>query len=179
MIIDLLFIILMLLAIIKGYRLGFLVGIFSFVAIIIGLAAAVKLSTVVAGHLGEVMKVSDRWLPVLSFTVVFIAAVLAVRWGVRLLQGAVEVVMLGWLNRLGGILLYAAVYMIVFSILLFYAEMVRVIQPATISNSATYSFIQPIGPKAIDLFGAIVPLFRDMFTELQDFFDGVSRRMST
>jgi len=174
MFIDIVLIILLVLAAIKGYRLGLLVGLFSFVAIFIGLAAAIKLSAVVAGRIGEVVKVSDQWLPVISFAVVFIVVVLLVRWGARLLQGAVEVVMLGWLNRIGGILFFALIYIIVFSVLLFYAEQVHLVQPATIEHSATYSFIQPFGPKAIDWFGRIIPVFRDMFGDLQDFFGGVS-----
>ena len=43
----------MVLALIKGYRRGFIVAVFSLIAIIVGLAAAIKLSTVVAGRIGQ------------------------------------------------------------------------------------------------------------------------------
>jgi membrane protein required for colicin V production len=46
MILDLVFAVLIILAIIKGYQRGLIVGIFSLIAIIIGLAAAIKLSAV-------------------------------------------------------------------------------------------------------------------------------------
>ena len=67
MLIDLLLLILAVFAIIKGFSRGLIVGIFSLLAIIIGLAAAMKLSLVVAGWLGESVNVSERWLPVISF----------------------------------------------------------------------------------------------------------------
>ena len=51
MVIDIILLILLAFAIIKGYRNGFVVAIFSFLAIVIGLAAAMKLSTWVAGWL--------------------------------------------------------------------------------------------------------------------------------
>lgn len=177
MFIDLLFIILLILAIIKGYRRGLIVGIFSFLAILVGLAAAMKLSTVVAHHIGTAVKVSEKWLPILSFALVFIVVVLLVRLGANALQKLVETVMLGFVNRLGGILLYAALYIMVYSIILFYLSKMGIIKPATIQASVTYPFIEPWGPKAISIFGAIIPMFKDMFQELENFFNGVSTKI--
>ena len=58
MILDLIFAVILILAVFRGYQRGLIVGIFSFIAIIIGLAAAIKLSAVVAGYIGESVKVS-------------------------------------------------------------------------------------------------------------------------
>lgn len=178
MILDLVFAVIIVLAIIKGFQRGLIIGLFSLVAVIIGLAAAMKLSAVVAQYIGSAVKVSDEWLPVISFAVVFIVIVLLIRLGANAIERTVEVVMLGWLNRLGGILLYAVIYTIVFSVLLFYAEQLNLIKPETIEKSVSYSFIQPWGPKAINGIGAIIPIFKDMFSELEQFFDGVAKRIS-
>ena len=177
MIIDIIFLLLMALACFKGFKKGFVVAIFSIIAFIVGLAAALKLSAVVAGYLSSSVNVSAKWLPVLSFLIVFIAVVLLVRWGASLIEKAMEMAMLGWANRVAGILLYAALYLIIFSIVLFYAEAVKLIQPATISSSTTYSFIKPWGPKVIDGFGKLIPLFKDSFTNLENFFSNLSVRM--
>ncbi len=53
MFLDLVLVVILILAVIKGYQRGLIVGIFSFIAIIIGLAAAIKLSTVVADYIGK------------------------------------------------------------------------------------------------------------------------------
>ena len=102
MLLDVILIVLLVLAAVKGYQRGLIVGLFSFIAIIIGLAAAMKLSTAVASYIGEAIKVSDQWLPVISFAIVFIIVVLLVRLGANMLQRSTEAVMLGWANRLGG-----------------------------------------------------------------------------
>ena len=175
MFIDILLIVVLILAIIKGYQRGLIVGVFSFIAVIIGLAAAMKLSTIAASYIGKSIKISDAWLPVISFAVVFILVVLLIRLGVNLIQKTVEFSMLGWVNRLGGIILYTAIYVLVFSVVLFYAGQVNLIQPTTSSNSASYPYIQPLGPKVIDGFAALVPIFKNMFTDLQDFFGGVAQ----
>lgn len=175
MILDIIFVIILVLAIIKGFRRGLIVGIFSLLAVVIGLAAAMKLSTVAAGYLGDAVSISDRWLPILSFAVVFIAVVLLIRLGANAIEKAVQAVTLGWLNRLGGILLYLAIYITIFSVVLFYLDQAGIIRQQTKERSVTYSFVQPWGPAVINGMGTFIPFFRDMFGELEQFFDGVSR----
>ncbi|HEV7782039.1 MAG TPA: CvpA family protein [Chitinophagaceae bacterium] len=178
MVLDLVFAIVLILAILKGYQRGLIVGLFSLVAVIIGLAAAIKLSAVVAGYIGKAVKVSEEWLPLISFAVVFLVVILLIRLGAKAIESAVEVALMGWVNKLGGIILYVAIYTIVFSVLLFYAEQMKLVQPEAIRKSLTYSYVQPWGPKAINAFGAVIPLFKDMFEDLEHFFDSVARDIS-
>src|SRR6185312_13039700 len=98
MIIDIAFAIVMILAIFKGLSKGFIVGIFSLLAFIIGLAAALKLSVVVANYLSKNIISATKWLPVISFLLVFIVVVLLVGLGARILKKTVEFAMLGWLD---------------------------------------------------------------------------------
>jgi membrane protein required for colicin V production len=178
MLLDLIYVVILVLALLHGYRRGLVVGLFSLIAIIIGLAAAMKLSIVAGEYIGKAIKISEKWLPIISFAVVFLLVVLLIRWGARAIEKAVEMVMLGWVNKLGGIIFYAAIYTIVFSVLLFYAEQMNLLQPETINKSVTYSFVQPWGPKAINGFGAIIPVFKDMFGELEKFFDNIAGKIS-
>ena len=177
MIIDIILAIALIWAIISGYQRGLIVAVFSFIAFIVGIAAAMKLSTVVAGYIGKAVKISDQWLPVISFAVVFIIVVLLVRLGAKLIQKSVEFAMLGWVNRLGGILLFVSLYVLIFSILLFYAEQLDLIKPETKNTSVSYHYIQPWGPKVIDGLGQIIPFFKGMFNDLKDFFGNVSHQV--
>ena len=178
MILDLIVAIILILAIIKGYQRGLIVGVFSLLAIIIGLAAAIKLSAVVAGYIGKAVKLSDQWLPVISFAVVFFVVLLLVRLGAKAIQRTVEIGMMGWINRLGGIVFYIAIYITIFSIILFYAEQMNLLQQETKRKSITYTYIHPLGPKAIDAIGSIIPVFKNMFGQLEEFFGGVSKKIS-
>jgi membrane protein required for colicin V production len=177
MVFDIIVAIILILAIIKGLRQGLIVALFSLIAFIVGIAAALKLSVVVAGYIGKAVKVSDKWLPIISFVVVFLIVVLLVRLGARFIQKTVEFAMLGWLNRLGGILLYAGLYILIFSVLVFYANQMGFIKPETKNESVSYSYIQPLGPKLMDWIGKIIPVFKDMFNDLEDFFNGVSKQV--
>jgi membrane protein required for colicin V production len=165
-------------AIFKGLRRGFIVAIFSLLAFVVGLAAAMKLSTVVAQELDDSTNISTKWLPFISFLLVFLVVVLLVRMVAKMLEKSVEFALLGWLNRLLGVLLYVALYTTIFSILLFYAVQLNIIKHETILASMTYDFVEPWGPYAINGLGAVIPWFRDMFEQLKEFFGGVSQRVN-
>jgi membrane protein required for colicin V production len=177
MIIDAFFAILIIFACIKGYQKGLIVALFSIIAFLAGLAAALKLSAIVATKLPENPGISAKWLPVISFILVFLIVLILVNLGARLVQKSVEMVMLGWVNRLGGIVFYILLYSIVLSIFLFYAVQLHLIKNDTILSSRCYSLIEPLGPGVIDKLGKIIPFFKDMFGQLQRFFDAVSNKI--
>lgn len=175
MFLDIVTIILLAVALFKGLRKGLVVAIFSFFAYFVGLAAALKLSALVARYIGSNVEVSQRWLPFIAFAVVFIIVILLVRLGAKTIEGVMRMMMLGWLNRIGGALLYILLYFFIYSILLFYATQLHLIKQETIQASVTYSFIEPFAPKALNILGTIIPFFKNMFNELLHFFDKAGR----
>ncbi|MBB1285478.1 CvpA family protein [Flavisolibacter sp. BT320] len=179
MLIDIIAVVLLIIAVFKGLSRGLIVALFSFLAYLIGLAAALKLSTFVADYIGTNIQVSQRWLPFISFLVVFALVVLLVRLGAKAIESAVKMMMLGWLNRIGGMVFYILIYYFIYSIILFYATQLSVLQPATIEASVVYPYIAPFAPKLIAAVGTVIPLFRDMFADLLHFFEEVGTNKAT
>lgn len=176
MFIDIIVAALMVIAIFKGFTKGLVVALFSFLAFMIGLAAALKLSAVVAEWLGQNINVSQRWLPFIAFVVVFVAVILLVRLGAKAIESVLKIAMLGWMNRLGGVIFYALLYLFICSVILFYAAQLHLIGENTIRTSVTYPYLQPLAPKIIEGIGAIIPFFKNMFSELSVFFEGVASK---
>lgn len=175
--IDIIFAIIIIIACVKGFQKGLIIAVFSIIAFIIGLAAALKLSSVVAAWLGAHTTLGTKWLPILSFALVFFIVVLLVRWGGKLIEKTFQLALLGWVNRLGGIIFYAALYIIIFSVFLFYAEKIHLLDDSAITASYTYNFVQPWGPIVIDNIGKIIPIFKNMFTDLETFFGTVGNKI--
>ncbi|MDE3211978.1 MAG: CvpA family protein [Bacteroidota bacterium] len=175
MIIDILFVVVVIIAIFKGLRKGFVIGLFSLLSFLIGIAAAIKLSAFVSHQLSGTIHKSEKWLPLISFLLVFIVVILAVGFGARLIKKIIDLAMLGWLDRLAGAVLYLAIYILIFSVLLFYCEKLALIRPETIAASHSYNFVQPFGPKVINSLGKIIPFFKDMFADLEKFFSGFTK----
>ena len=176
MLIDIIFLVLVLVAVSRGLRRGLIVAIFSVAACIIGLAAAIKLSAVVANHLKENVHIHTKWLPILAFVLVFVGVVLIVRWIANLLEEAIDIVFLEWLNKLGGMVLYVVLFISVYSIFLFYGTSAHIISRHAIASSVVYHWIEPWGPAIVNEIGKIIPVFKNMFADLEDFFAQVAQK---
>jgi membrane protein required for colicin V production len=171
MVIDIIFLVFVLAAILKGLQRGLIIAVFSFIACIAGLAAAIKLSAIVAGHLErDTHIIPAKWLPVLAFLLVFIGVALLIRWLADLLSNAINFVLLGWLNKIGGVAFYLALYIAIFSILLFYGTRSHFIPFRMITSSKVYDHVEPWGPTLINEFALVFPFFKDMFVQLSAFF---------
>jgi membrane protein required for colicin V production len=177
MFIDFLFCILMLMAVFKGFSKGLIIAVFSLVAFFIGLIAAMKLSAYVAVWLQSRTGEYSTWMPFIAFVLVMAAVMLLIRFGARLIERAVSFAMLGWLNKLGGIVFYAVMYLVFFSIVLFFAKGMGVLTDETVKDSKTYAFVAPWGPRSIEAIGRIIPVFKGLFDQLETFFDGAAQRI--
>lgn len=171
MLVDVAYIIILILAIFKGYSKGFVVAVFCLLAIFIGLAAALKLSASVAVWLGKSTNIRERLLPIIAFAIVLIGVAFITRLIAAVIEKALQFAMLGFINRLAGVLLYVLLYTIIFSIVLFFATKISLLKQATIDTSYTYHFIEPLGPKAINAFSQFIPPLQNMFHQLEHFFD--------
>ena len=177
MVIDIIYAVLMVMAIFKGFSKGLVMALFSIIAFIVGLSAALKLSVVVASWLDDATNISGKWLPVISFLVVLIVVILIIRMVGKMIEMAFDWAWMGWVNKLGGIVVYAAAYTIIYSVLLFYAEKLNLFSKETIGASVTYSLIRPLAPAIMDGIGAVIPWFKNMFTDLQAFFEKISSNL--
>jgi membrane protein required for colicin V production len=168
----------MVLAIIKGFSRGLIVAVFSLVAFFIGLIAAMRLSASVATWMQDRSGVQTSWMPFIAFVLVMAVVMLLIRLGAKMIEKLAGLAMLGWLNKIGGIVFYAVMYIMFFSIVLFFAKGMGVITDETIAESKTYAFVAPWGPKSIDAIGMIIPVFKGLFSQLESFFDGTAHRMN-
>jgi len=169
MIIDLFTLLILVWAIMKGYGKGFVVAIASFFALYIGLAIALKFSVKVS-HWLESNGHTGGWIPFLSFMLVILGVIILVRLGANLMQKVLELFLLGWLNKIGGMIIYILIFMSIYSTILFFAVKMNILTTDIINDSKTYSIIKPLGPGLLELMGSIIPFFKGLFVELEHYF---------
>jgi membrane protein required for colicin V production len=171
--IDLIFFLLMIFAVLKGFKNGMIGAVFSFAAFFVGLAAALKLSAVVAKYLQDGFDKPAAWWPAVAFLLVFLVVGSLMRMAAGVLEKALNFAMLGWVNSLAGFLVYAILYTLIFSVVLFYYDQIMHISEATKSDSKVYAYIEPWGEWTMRSLGYIIPQFKDVFADMQDFFQQV------
>lgn len=176
--IDLTILILLAIALFKGLKKGLVVALFSLLALIIGAAAALKLSGMAAEWLLQSAPQLGKWVPLLAFVLVFAAAVIIVRLLAKMIEETLEWTMLGWANKLGGVFFYFILYMMVASIGLFYLDKLGILSANAEKDSITYAWLQPLAPAIMKLTGSIIPIFKDLFSALESVFDQLAHPTS-
>jgi membrane protein required for colicin V production len=161
----------------KGFRKGLIVALFSFAGLILGMICAVRFSGLLSNWLISRDLVSSGWAALIAYVLIFFG----VMWGLSLLAKAIEgltgQLMLGVVNRVAGGMLYGFMAALVWSGLLWIADRVHLIAPETKSASVTYSGISNLAPWFFSKLGIILPFVKDLFSELQQFFDRADTRL--
>ena len=172
MLIDIGYAIVLLVAIYKGWKTGLIGGAFSLLSFIIGLAAAIKLSGLLAQRLEGHLSASSKWLPFLAFIVIFLIVALLVKLTGSAIQKAINWIIPSWINSLAGSFIYVILFSIVFSVFLFFFTQLHLIKQPVIGESLTYGYIQPFANQVFNKLGSIIPWLKNGFGALQHFFEG-------
>jgi membrane protein required for colicin V production len=153
------------------------VALLSLLGIVLGMLAALKLSGAFGAYLMEKGWVTSAWAQIIAYVVLF----MGVLWGVRILakivEKAVHAVMLGMVNRIIGGLLYAFIGAFVWSAMLWIANRAHLISPETLAASKTYEYFAWVAPWVYEHIGVVLPFAKDLFGDLENFFDGVNEHL--
>lgn len=173
--IDLICLLILAFAAFNGYRKGLISAVVSFTGFFIGLAAAIKLSATVASRFNP----GSIWTPFLTFLMVFLISAWLVNLLGRLLHQVADKMMAGPLNRIGGIFMYLLTYLLIISFFLFFAGKTGIIPPHSFSSSIACRYLEPLGRILLDGLGHWIPLFRGLFGQLLDFFEGINKDLTS
>jgi len=177
MVLDVIGILLVILFFIRGYTRGIIVAAFSVIAILLGILCALKLSQSFATWMLAKGYTTSGWAQVISYIILFTGVVIIVRLIARLLQKAVEGMMLGTVNKLIGGVLYAFAGIILWSSMLWIGTRMNMITPETITASKTYHWVAGIAPWFFEMAGKLLPFVKDTFSNLTHFFDTINKKI--
>jgi membrane protein required for colicin V production len=177
MALDITGIILILLFFIRGYMRGFILAAFSVIAILLGILCALKLSQSFAAWMLAKGYITSGWAQVISYILLFIAVVIIVRLVGKLIQKAIEGMMLGFANRIIGAILYTFLGVIFWSSLLWIGTKMNIITPELIAASKTYHWLYGIAPWFFEQAGKLLPFVKDTFANLEHFFPTINNKL--
>ncbi len=103
-ILDIILLICFVPALVQGFRKGFISQVIAIVSIIAGVWMSARFANMVSAWIGQYIQGSEQVLKVAAFALIFIAVIAALTLLGKLLEGTIKLIMLGWLNRLLGVL---------------------------------------------------------------------------
>lgn len=178
MIIDIIFSIVLLLLIIRGFKKGFIHAVVSLLALIIGLMIAVRFSDLAAEYLDKWFNMSDNYLPFIAFLAVFLLVYLAFRLLEETLETLLEKIHLSMLNKLAGAIVWCVIWAMLFSTILFYLNNMKLLSDELKTESFTYRKLEAFAPESITLIGKIIPPVKNIYQNLQQRFDEIENKHS-
>lgn len=147
-----------------GYKDGFIVSLFSLVAIILGMLGGFKLMGNAMVFLAGKYNIDEKVLPYIAFGVVFIIIVIGVNLLGRLLKTSIEKSFLGPLDQGAGALLGLVRATFMLSIILWITDSLKVKLPDEwTANSWLHPIAANFAPKVTTWIAGFLPIFRDVF----------------
>ncbi len=142
----------------KGFKKGLIIELTTLAALLTGIYGAIRFSDRAAVLLREEWAIDDTYLPILSFAVTFILIVILVNLIGRMLEKVVDMVALGFINKMAGgvfrALKVSLILSVLFTMLQSLDEDWGIIPPEVKESSVLYSPLSALAP-------VIVPAIKD------------------
>lgn len=133
-----------------GYKKGLIIEVASLAAFILGLYFAFYFSNFTAGYLKQFFNIQPKYMAAISFIVTFIGVIIIVLAVARLLEKVINILMLGFLNKLGGAvfgILKGALFLSIIIFIINYFDAGRtIIKPQAVKKSVFYEPVESLAP---------------------------------
>ncbi len=136
-----------------GYRKGFVIELTSLAALVLGIFAAINFSYYIADLLTDNVNLADKYINIIAFILTFIIVVFALFLIGKLIEKFVNILMLGFINRLAGLFFGIIKWAFVLSVLIYiihiFDDNQNVLTPKLRNGSALYEPIESFAPYII------------------------------
>jgi len=166
MLLDVCCFLFLVLALYKGVTRGFIRALLSLAAFFIGWIMANLFAGKVATYLQNHGMSENKWLPLLSFVVVLIATFIGIHLLGRALDKVTEMLMMGWLNKLAGVVLYVFLYLLLLSSLVHFAEKIHLLEKKDVEKSISYPYLSDWAPFILEKTGEFIPYLKELPKQL-------------
>lgn len=161
-ILDIIILICLIPSIIQGIRKGFISQVVSIISLIAGVWASAKFADMVGTWLGQYLTASEQVLKIVAFALILILVFVVLGIIGKLLEGIFNLIMLGWLNKLLGVV-FAAVkcLLIIGLVILAFNSLntnVNLVNPETLSDSVLYPIIKDVADKVFPYLQSLLTL---------------------
>lgn len=141
-VIDIILLICFVPAVIMGLRKGFIAQVIAIISIILGIWLSFQFSAALSGWFGQWIESSETILHVISFAVILIIVILLLGLAGKLLEASIKIILLGWLNRLLGVVFAILKYALVLGLLVMLFdslnESIHIVRKDVIDGSLLY-----------------------------------------
>jgi membrane protein required for colicin V production len=150
---------------IQGYREGFLVELFSLIAILLGILGGFKLMGIALIYLDEYFDLDKKLLPYISFAAVFVLIVIVVNLTAKALKMSIDKTILGRVDQAAGSILGVVKWVFLLSVGLWIVDSIHWQLPEKwTADSKLLPYAETFAPVIGTWVGELIPAFNDIFS---------------
>jgi membrane protein required for colicin V production len=168
-IIDIIIIVPLIIGAITGFRKGFIMEIVTLVALIIAVIAGFHFLHWGIEFLQEKFELSGKFLPFLSFILIFVGVVLLVNLLGKMLKKIIHMAFLGGIDRMAGAVIGGLKWVFFLSLIIWAFQVFGLELPSHLQEkSFLYSYLVGLAPAIVDLFGFVIPATSDLLDKISE-----------
>lgn len=141
--IDIVFAVLLCIALYKGVKNGLFVELASLLALVLGIFIAIKFSYFIKSILEAKVSWEPKYIEITAFALTFLLVVLLIHLSAKLLTKMADFVFVGWLNKLAGGVFSCLKTLLALSVVIFVFEKVNInyslVKKETLDSSIFYN----------------------------------------
>ena len=177
MVLDIIFLLVVIAAFYSGFKQGIIYAVLTFVGVFLGVITALNFSTFAGVWLVKNFNIPEIIIPVLSFVVVLVVVVAAVKIVAFLAQKILQTINLNFVNKLAGGALFGVLGAFLFSVLFSFIDNYGFFTAGLKAESQVYPIISTFGPKVFETASELLPMFKDIYQETNDIFKNAAENM--
>lgn len=171
-ILDLLLVVPIIIGAVGGFRKGFIIGVISLLALILGVFGGFYFLNWGVSLLVNEFGLSGRLLPIVAFLIIFIGIIISVNFIGKLLKNFIHMILLGGIDKLAGALVGAFMWVFLVSSFLWVASVFKISFPSGWEQgSILFEHIKPVAPAVAGMLDGIIPVVSDIFDGLSELID--------
>ena len=147
-----------------GIKNGLIKQVVAFAVIYFGIMLSLKFATPVADWVVQHVKIPEFWAKAVSFILIFFVVALLLNLLGKLLEKIIKISLLGWLNKLLGIVVTFCIFALVLSVAVYFVDsannLLDFIPKEKLEESRFY-------PALLNLSKEVFPHFKELFQQGQ------------
>ncbi|MEE9439323.1 MAG: CvpA family protein [Saprospiraceae bacterium] len=179
MILDIVTVLIVAFGFYTGYSRGLIKTVFDTLSLLIGILAAMKLSSYAIDLLESVFNISPAINNLLGLVITFLVVMAVIRFVGRKLEGILKATNINVVNKLAGGVLQGLFFAFLLSLIVFTLNNYNVIKKETIESSITFPVLKPLPEAGKSIFVAAKPIFSDFWNRTVEAMESLEDKSET
>lgn len=171
MVLDIIIILLIAFGFYSGYSKGIIQSLFAFVSIIISVAAALKLSPVLAKILVGTFGMQGNVALIVGLIATFFLFLLFIRFIGGRIEALMETLNINFINKLAGGILMALLYTVMTSMIMGLVRDFKLASSDFFDDSNLFSIVEPLSKQSVEFVKSVAPDLKEYWVTMMENMD--------